>query len=171
MNMGPVHNGGNHVPKPFWIAIQICALRGNILFLLALIDPCMASVCISKMRTHETRSERDLRSHVRLSTWITIQNASFCAFQNAYHFQKPDLKELCVHKGLNQAFKSVKGPNHVPKRLSERDSFLCEQARCQFSHRACSQRNESRPESLRDVIRTLYCFESLILPFVNAKLY
>ena len=34
---------------------------------------------------------------IKLSRWITIQNALFFAFQNA--FQKPDLKELCVHKG------------------------------------------------------------------------
>ena len=33
---------------------------------------------------------------IRLSTRITIQNDSFFAFQNP--FQKPDLKELCVHK-------------------------------------------------------------------------
>ena len=34
---------------------------------------------------------------IRLSTRITIQNALFFAFQNA--FQKPDLKQLCVHMG------------------------------------------------------------------------
>ena len=34
---------------------------------------------------------------IRLSRRVTIQNALFFAFQNA--FQKPDLKQLCVHKG------------------------------------------------------------------------
>ena len=36
-------------------------------------------------------------SRIRLSRRITIQNALFSAFQNA--FQKPDLKQLCVHMG------------------------------------------------------------------------
>ena len=74
---------------------------------------------------HESRSERALRSQVlriRLSRQIAIQNAL------SFTFQKPEWKELCVHKGQNQAFKSGKGQNHDPKRLSERNSLLCEQA-------------------------------------------
>ena len=88
---GPVHKGTNHVPKavsdrdplPDWVCDlnlrafpsianavpvtkRICALQGNILLLLRsprLIDPCMASARISKMHTHESHSERALRSH------------------------------------------------------------------------------------------------------------
>ena len=44
-------------------------------------DPCMASARISKMHTHESRSERALRSQVvnmRLSRRITIPNSIFC---------------------------------------------------------------------------------------------
>ena len=49
--------------------------------------------------------------------------------QNAiFVFQELDLKELCIHKGENQAFISGKGQNPGPKWLSECDSFLCEQA-------------------------------------------
>ena len=91
----------------------------------------MASVRISKMRTHESRSERALRSHVhriRLLRESRSKTPLYFAFQNA--FQKPNLKELCVHKGSIQAFESEKFPNHVPKRLSERDSLLCEKAHC-----------------------------------------
>ena len=58
----------------------------------------MALARISKMHTRESRSERALRSQVlriRLSmqiSEITIQNALFFAFQ------KPDLKDLGIHK-------------------------------------------------------------------------
>ena len=57
----------------------------------AQIDPCISKVC-----TQESRSERALRSHVlriRLVRQITTPKCPFCALQ------KPDLKELCVHKG------------------------------------------------------------------------
>ena len=82
------------------ITNRICTLRGNILFLLRSPRWFLASARISKMRTHKSHSERALCSNVlgiRLSMRIMIQNASLFAFQNA--FQKPDLKEHCVHKG------------------------------------------------------------------------
>ena len=64
---------------------------------------------------------------IRISRRITIQNALFFVFQNA--FQKPDLKHAALRsQGLKSGFQIRKGPNHVPKRLSERDSFSCEQA-------------------------------------------
>ena len=157
---GCVHKGTNHIPKDvsgsrsaswlrswftlraltctgnvFPITIRICALRGNILFPLhspALIDPCMASARISKMHMHESRSDRALRSHVLELGFLRGSRSKmplFSHFKSA--FQKPDLKELCVHKGKKKSgFKIRKGPNHVPKCLSERDSFSCEQALC-----------------------------------------
>ena len=133
---GPVHKRANHVPKkkPFRIAIRfvigiviwtmfvhkhckcravpitnrICALRGNILFLLRSprwLTQAWASVRISKiskMRTHESRSERALHSHVLRSESGFLResrskNASCFRVSNA--FQKPDLKKLCIHKG------------------------------------------------------------------------
>ena len=61
------------------ITNRIFALRRNILFLLRsphwLTHACIASARISKMHTHESRSERAFRSHVLrigLSRWITI---------------------------------------------------------------------------------------------------
>ena len=61
---------------------------------------CMASARIFKMHTHESRSKTALRLHGLESGflgWITIQNALFFTFQNA--FQKPDLKQLFVYMG------------------------------------------------------------------------
>ena len=60
------------IANAFPITIRICSLRGNILFPLqsALIDQCMASARISKMCTHESRSERALRSHVLESGFL-----------------------------------------------------------------------------------------------------
>ena len=66
------------IANTFPITIRICALRGNIL-----LDPtaqsaradwpmhfCMASARISKVHTHESRSERALRSHVLESGFL-----------------------------------------------------------------------------------------------------
>ena len=61
------------IANAFPITIRICALRGNILFLLrksTLIDPCMASARISKMYTHKSRFERALHSHVLESGFL-----------------------------------------------------------------------------------------------------
>ena len=62
------------IANAFPITNRICALRGNILFLLRsprrLHDPCMASARISKMHMHESRSERALRSHVLESGFL-----------------------------------------------------------------------------------------------------
>ena len=94
------------IANAFPITLRICTLGGNILFLLR--SP--------RWLTHAWRqhgfSAHFQNAHaritfrksfaftcprIRLSTWITIQNAPFFAFQNA--FQKPDLKQLCVHMG------------------------------------------------------------------------
>ena len=66
------------IANAFPITIRICELGGNILLLLrsprALINPCaykcMASARIFKMHTHESRSERALRSHVLESGFL-----------------------------------------------------------------------------------------------------
>ena len=62
----------------------------------ALIDTCMASARISKLHTFR-KSFAFTCPRIRLSRRITIQNAPFFVFQNA--FQKPDLKQLCVRMG------------------------------------------------------------------------
>ena len=119
---GCVHKGTNHVPKDVsdrdplrdWdrdfnyvhshalqtpsqsqtgsahcevIFCSYCAVRA---------DSCMASARISKMHTHESRSERALRSHVQESGFLRWSRSKTPFF---FAFQKPDLKELCVHKG------------------------------------------------------------------------
>ena len=95
----------------------------------ALIDPC-AYVWLQraffKMHTHESRSETALRLHGLESGFLggsRCKTPIFFAFQNA--FQKPDLKQaFCLH-GLKSGFQIRKRPNHVLKRLSERDSSPC----------------------------------------------
>ena len=119
----PVHKGANHVPKavsdhdplPDWVR-DVNYVRSHALQLPSQsrtgsghcevifhsycadwpFDPCMALACTSKIHTHKSRSKRALHSHVlriRFSRQITIEIALFFAFQ------KPDLKELCIHKG------------------------------------------------------------------------
>ena len=116
---GPVHKGSNHVPKaisthdplPDWVrdlnnvrsqALQLPSQSrtGYVhceVLVHALIDPLTLAwlQCgISQTHTHESCSEKTLRSQVlriRLFRRITIQK-NFAS-------QKPDLKELCIHKG------------------------------------------------------------------------
>ena len=90
----------------FPITIRICALR--VIFCSYTQSAradwpmrlCMASARIFKMHTYESRSERALRSHGLESGFLGGSRSKtpfFFAFQNA--FQKPDLKQLCVHMG------------------------------------------------------------------------
>ena len=77
-----VHEHATAVP----ITNRICALR-DMFVPTALIDPCMASACISKVYTHESRSDRACISQVlriRLSRWNTIQNALFFCILKAW---------------------------------------------------------------------------------------
>ena len=62
---------------------------------------------------------------IRLSTRITIQNAPFRVSKRV---SKAWFETALRSEGLKSGFQIRKGPNHVPKRLSERDSFSCEQA-------------------------------------------
>ena len=85
---------GNVVP----IMNRICALRGNILFLLRRLTHAWFQCAFPKCtRTNHVLKELCIHmsseSGFLVSTRITIQYASFFAFQ------KPDLKELCVQKG------------------------------------------------------------------------
>ena len=124
------------IANAFPITIRICALRGNILFLLRIPrwlthawfqHGFSANFQNAHARITFRKSFAFTCPRIRLSTRITIQitqKRPFFAFQNA--FQKPDLKQRSW--GLKSGFQIRKGPNHVPKRLSERDSFSCEQA-------------------------------------------
>ena len=113
------------IATPVPITNWICAVRGNILFRLRWLIHAWLQRAFPKCTCRNHVPIRALRSQVLrlgLSRRITIQNTPFFAFQ------KPDLKELCILKGQNQAFKSGKGKNYDPKRLSNRDSLLCEQS-------------------------------------------
>ena len=122
-----VHKGANHVPKAdfgsawsaswlgSWFELhyvrsqriatavpitnRMCTLRGNSVVPTAQIDPCMASACISKMCMQESRSERALRSQ-RVKSGFLGGSRSKTPF--GFRILKPDLKELCIHKGQNQ---------------------------------------------------------------------
>ena len=90
----------------FPITIRICALQGNILFLMRsprgltrawLQHGFSAHFQNAHARITFRKSFAFTCPRIRLSRRITIQNALFFAFQNS--FQKPDLKQLCVHMG------------------------------------------------------------------------
>ena len=130
------------IANAYPITIRICALRGNILLLLrsprALIDPCAyawPSAHIFKMHTHESHSERALRSHVLESGFLggsPSKTPLFLRFK--MHVSKAWFETALRLQGLKSGFQIRKGPNHVPKRLSERDSFSCKQAQCSFEN-------------------------------------
>ena len=80
----------------------------------------MASAHISKMRTHESRSERALCSQVlriRLSRWITIQNTPFMRFKSliwksfAFTMGKAGFQ---IRKGSESRSKTAFGTWFVP---------------------------------------------------------
>ena len=131
---GPVHKGSNHVPKavsdhdplpailsqPVATAVpitnRICALRGHILFLLRWLTLWPMHGFSAHFQNAHARImfRKSLHSQVlriRLSRQITIQNALFLAFQ------KPDLKELCIHKG------KIRLSNQERVRITIRNSF------------------------------------------------
>ena len=85
---------------------------------------CMASARIFKMHTHESRSERALRSHVLESGFLGGSRSKTPFFRVSKAWFETALRS----QGLKSGFQIRKGPNHVPKRLSERDSFSCKQA-------------------------------------------
>ena len=72
---------------------------------------------------------------IGLSARITIQNAFF--FRVSNHVSKAWFETAFHSQGLKSGFQIRKGPNHVPKRLSEHDSFSCEQAQCLHEFHTC----------------------------------
>ena len=147
-NIGPVHKGANHVLKAvsdrnpllivfvIWttcvhkhcngvpITNRICALRGNILFLLRsprwLTRAWLQCAFPKCARTNHVLKE--------FFAFTCPQNQAFYAIHDPKRLFFRVLK--CVSNAwFERALHSPgKVPNHVPKRLSERDSFLCEQA-------------------------------------------
>ena len=104
------------IVNAFPITISICALRGNSLLLLRsprpLIDPCayawLQRAFLKCTRTNHVRKSFAFTCpRIRLSRRITIQNAPFFAFQNA--FQKPIWKSFAFTWTKIQAFKTGKG--------------------------------------------------------------
>ena len=69
---------------------------------------------------------------IRLSTWITIHNTLFFRVSKLVSklISKAWFERALHSQRVKSGFQIRKGPNHVPKRLSERDSFSCEQAQC-----------------------------------------
>ena len=87
---------------------------------------------------------------IRLSRRITIQNALF--FCVSKRVSKAWFETaLCSH-WLKSGFQIRKGPNHVLKRLSERDSSPCEHSHCHIFfllknvaiHASCMHAQETR---------------------------
>ena len=118
------------------ITNRICALRGNILFLLR--SP--------RWLTHAWL-QRAFAHLQNAHAQITFQKSfAFTCPQNQTFYANHDPKrplfrvsKAWFERALrSQRVKSGKGLNHVPKRLSERDSFLCEQAHCVVNNRSSS---------------------------------
>ena len=83
---------------------------------------CMTSARIFKMHTHESRSERALRSHVLESDFLGGSRSKTPFFRVSKAWFETALRS----HGLKSGFQIRKGPNHVLKRLSECNSSPCE---------------------------------------------
>ena len=103
------------------------------ILLLALIDPyayawLQRAFLNAHARIEFRKSFAFTCSRIGLSRRITPQNALF------FHLSKRVSKawfETALHShGLKSGFQIRKGPNHVLKRLSERDSSPCEHSHC-----------------------------------------
>ena len=89
----------------------------------------MASACISKnahSRITFRKSFAFTCPRIRLSTRIAIQKRPF--FRISKRISKAWFETALHLQRLKSGFQIRKGPNHIPKRLLERDSFSCEQA-------------------------------------------
>ena len=121
--------------KTFWIAIQ--NVIGIVIWTTCvhmhckrLMHLCIASARIFKMHTHESRSERALRSHVLESGFLGGSRSRTPFFRVSKRVSKVWFETaLCSH-GPKSGFQIRKGPNHILKRLSERDSSPCEHSHC-----------------------------------------
>ena len=125
------------IANAFPITIRICALRGNILRLLRSLRWLTHAWLQHGFSVHFLNAHAQITfrksftftcPRIRLSTRITIQNALFFSFQNA--FQNCWFETALHSHGLKSGFQIRKGPNHIPKCLLERDSFSCKQAQC-----------------------------------------
>ena len=90
------------IANAFPITIRICALRGNILLLLC--SPCWLTHAwlqrASPKKTLTNHVTKELCIHISYNQAFYVDHDPKCpffAFQNA--FQKPDLKQLCIHIG------------------------------------------------------------------------
>ena len=117
----------------FPITIRICALR--VIFCSYTTQSaradwpmrlCMVLARIFKMHTHESRSERALRSH-GLESGFQGGSRSKTPFLSRFkRVSKAWFETALRSHGLKSGFQIRKGPNHVLKRLAERDSSPCE---------------------------------------------
>ena len=102
-----------HSQLPSPITNRICALHCEV---------------INILHIQKHRSERALHSQViRIRLSIGRSRSKTPLFS---HFKSLIWKNFAFTKGKIRLFRSGKGQNHDPKWLSERDSHLCEQARC-----------------------------------------
>ena len=91
---------------------------------------CMASARIFKMHTHESHYETALRLH-GLESGFLGGSRSKTPFFSRFKTRSKSLiwNSFCLH-GLKSGFQIRKRPNHVLKRLSERDSSPCKHTHC-----------------------------------------
>ena len=127
------------IVNAFPITIRICALRGNILFLLRsprwlthtwLQHGFSAHFQNAHARITFRKSFAFTCPRIRLSTRITIQNALFSRFKTRFKSLIWNSFAFTLAKSLKSGFQIRKGPNDVLKRLSERDSKPCEHSLC-----------------------------------------
>ena len=69
-----------------------------------------------------------------------------------FRVSKASFETALRSQGLKSGFQIRKGPNHVPKRLSERDSFSCEQALCQWRIQARGPQQTRAPSKFWSTI-------------------
>ena len=122
-----IHVRSQALQPPVSITNRICALRGNILFLLRRLAHAWLQRAFPKCaRTNHVPKE------------LCIHKSSESGFLGGSRSKTPPFlcfksliwKSFAFTKGKIMLFKSGKGQNHNPKWLSERDSLLCEQAHC-----------------------------------------
>ena len=123
----------------FPITIRNCALRVIFCSYYAVrarwltMRLCMASARIFKMQTHESRSETALRLHGLESGFLGGSRSKTPFFRVSKRVSKAWFETaVCLH-GLKSGFQIRKRPNHVLKRLSERDSSPCKHTHCWHS--------------------------------------
>ena len=114
------------------ITNRICALRGNILFLLR--SPRWLThawlQCAFPKCTRTNHVPKELCVHIILESGFLRGSRSKTPF--FFRVSKARFERALHSQRVKSGFQIRKGLNHVPKRLSERDSFSCEQAQCKL---------------------------------------